>query len=99
MDTQFSFIYIITDGTNFKIGVSKKDPNLRLKQLQTGHPAKLTLYNSFKVPSDKVYLLEKEAHKIIQYQYPKRGEWFKNGYGWHINLLVDSVCEKYLIED
>lgn len=94
----YSFIYIITDGINFKIGVSKKDPNLRLKQLQTGHPTKLSLYNTFKVPADKVFLLEKEAHRIVQQQYEKRGEWFKNGYGWHINVLVDSVCEKYLIE-
>ncbi len=95
-----AFIYIISDEHhNFKIGVTKNHPDLRLKQLQTGHPEKLTLVNFFKVPLDKVFELEKEAHRILQYKYPKRGEWFKKANQWHINLLVDSVCEKYIILD
>lgn len=94
----YSFIYIITDGENYKIGVSKKDPAARLKQLQTGHPKTLSIYSTFKVPADQVFSLEKEAHRLVQQQYQKRGEWFQNGYGWHINVMVDSVCEKYLIE-
>lgn len=94
-----AFIYIITDGdNNFKIGVTKKDPEKRLKQLQTGHPKKLTIVSTFKVPAEKVFYLEKEAHKTVQYKYQKRGEWFKNGNGWHINVMVDSVCEKHLID-
>lgn len=95
-----AYIYIITDGdNNFKVGLTKSDPEKRLKQLQTGHPKKLTIHSYFKVPLDKVFELEKLAHKELQSKYQKRGEWFKNGNGWYINLLVDMICENYLIED
>jgi hypothetical protein len=95
---EISYIYIISDGENFKIGLSKNDPELRLKSLQTGHPEKLFLVEKFKVPASVVHKLEKEAHKRIQYKYPKRGEWFKKGHKKDIIIIVDSVCEKYLID-
>lgn len=95
----YAYIYIITDGeNNFKIGITKKEPLIRLKQLQTGNPQKLILHSFFKVPLDKVFILEKEAHRVLQCKYQKRGEWFKNANGWHVNLLVDSVCEKFLMD-
>jgi len=94
-----SYIYIITDGIDFKIGVTKNDPKKRLKQLQTGNPKVLEIANTFKVPSSEVYKLEKEAHKLVQYRYAKRGEWFRNANGWDLKTIVDMICEKYIIED
>ncbi len=95
-----AYIYIITDGdNNFKVGLTKRDPETRLKQLQTGHPKKLSIYNYFTVPVNKVFELEKAAHHELHKRYQKRGEWFKNGNGWYINVLVDMVCDGYLIED
>lgn len=95
-----AYIYIITDGdNNFKVGLTKSTPEKRLKQLQTGHPKKLSIHSYFKVPVEKVFELETAAHKELQSRYQKRGEWFKNGNGWYINLLVDMICEKDLIED
>lgn len=93
-----SFIYIITDGTDFKVGVTKNSPEKRLKQLQTGNPKKLEISATFKVPSDLVYQLEREVHKEIQYKYVKRGEWFKGATFFHINLLVDKICGDHTIE-
>ncbi len=95
-----AYIYIITDGqNNFKVGITKKDPLKRLSQLQTGHPHQLEIVNVFKVPEHLVFKLEREAHQKIQSYYPKRGEWFKNGSQWHINLLVDSICMDHLIDE
>lgn len=93
-----SYIYIITDGTDYKIGVTKNDPSKRMKGLQTGNSRDLELFSTFKVPADKVYKLEKEAHKEIQKQCVKRGEWFKNISGWHINVLVDMICDGYIVD-
>ena len=45
-----AYIYIITDGdNNFKIGLTKRDPEKRLKQLQTGHPKTLSIFSYFTV--------------------------------------------------
>lgn len=96
---EHGYIYIITDGENYKVGVSINDPLIRLKQLQTGHPKILKLINKFKVPRKMIFRLEKEAHRLIQTQYQKRGEWFKNCNAWHINIMVDQICEKHLISD
>lgn len=94
-----SFIYIITDGqNNFKVGVSKKDPKMRMLELQTGNAQKLEILSVFEVPSEIVFKLEKESHRRIQEKFPKRGEWFKNAHGWYLNLIVDSVCMNYLVK-
>jgi len=97
-EDDISYIYIITDGENFKVGVTKNDPLKRLKQLQTGNPKILRIARTFKLPSDKVYSLEREAHKAIQRRYAKRGEWFKSANGWDIGTIVDMICEKDLID-
>lgn len=96
---QIAYIYIITDGTNYKVGVTKKEPEKRLKQLQTGNPKKLKIFNSFKVPIKMVYQLEKEAHNKIKTIYPKFGEWFHGATAFHINLLVDEICQNFIINN
>lgn len=93
----FSYLYIITDGqNNFKIGITKNEPEKRLKQLQTGHPKKLSIVSIFKLPREEIFKLEKQAHRVLQSKYLKRGEWFE-GNQWHIHLLVDEVCHNYLL--
>lgn len=92
-----SYIYIITNGEDYKVGVSV-DPKKRLKQLQTGNSKKLTIVSTFEVSADDVYKMEKEAHREIQIRYEKRGEWFKGASAWHINLLVDKVYQKFVKE-
>lgn len=66
------YLYVITDGEDFKIGVAK-DPEKRIRQLQTGNKKKL-----------EFALLEQKnnAHKVEHYlhgqfgKYRIKGEWF-----------------------
>lgn len=96
---QKSYIYIITNGEDFKVGVSV-NPKKRLKQLQTGNAKKLKIVNIFEVDKKDVFKMEKEAHSKVAGWYPKTGEWFKGGAEYrttefHVNLLVDTVHQKY----
>ncbi len=68
------FIYIISDGDSVKIGISKT-PEKRLKQLQTGHPKKLTLCNVREVPETRALKLERIIHRSCGHRRLK-GEWF-----------------------
>jgi hypothetical protein len=94
MDDSKNYIYIITNGEDYKVGFSK-NPNKRLKQLQTGNSKKLKLINVYQVPDRLVRIIEKEAHREIRIRYEKRGEWFKGASEFYVKLLVDMVCEKY----
>lgn len=44
------YVYLIKDTDNelYKIGVTKRNPNIRLKKLQTGNPHKLQLISFYK---------------------------------------------------
>ena len=66
-------IYFIQAGKNgpIKIGQSN-DPEVRLKNFQTGHYEELNLL--FTITSDK--LSDRDIHEIL-YEYRIRGEWFK----------------------
>lgn len=90
----YSYIYIISDGEAYKVGVSK-NPEDRLKKLQTGSPKKIWISHIFKVPCDKVYKLEKECHNILTTHFVKRGEWFHGGSDFAVRIIVDEVCAKY----
>lgn len=57
-----------------KLGISK-NPDKRIKQLQTGHSDKLSIYHIEKVPADKVRLYEGILHKDLSLK-RKQGEWF-----------------------
>lgn len=70
------YLYVICESETapVKIGFSA-DPNKRLRQLQTGHPAPLTLYHKEEVRKDQVRGLEKAIHKELSHR-RKQGEWF-----------------------
>lgn len=93
-----AFIYIITDGEDYKVGVTKNDVSLRLKQLQTGNSKTLTVVRTFKVSAEMVYRLEKEAHTLLRHRYKKRGEWFRSANEWDVDLTVDMVCSNYILD-
>lgn len=69
-----SYIYLIQslENSRYKIGVSK-NPNLRIKQLQTGNSSPLKLVCKYR--SEFAYKIE----KVLQGRYSylkKEGEWF-----------------------
>lgn len=69
------YVYAITDGKAIKIGWSTRHPASiggRLSQLQTAHPADLTLLGA--VIADAA--LERELHSRFS-EYRIRGEWFR----------------------
>lgn len=66
-------LYLISDGTRVKIGKSK-NPEKRLKQLQTGSALKLKLLGTFDL-SDHY---EKRLHWILR-NFRTQGEWFELG--------------------
>lgn len=63
-------VYFITDGLMVKIGVAKR-PELRLREMQFGHPRLLRLLATTEgdVPAERRYHQAFAAHRI-------RGEWF-----------------------
>jgi len=70
-----SYIYIIgSENPPYKIGISK-NPERRLKNLQTGHPHKLKIIELRKTDSKKTKLLESVIHKHLD-RYRLNGEWF-----------------------
>lgn len=63
-------VYLISDGISVKIGVSK-EPEVRLRQLSTACPRRLTLLTSFQGGFD----VEAEIHRHYESQ-RVNGEWF-----------------------
>lgn len=105
------YMYIITDQSNhIKVGISK-NPNKRLKQLQTGQPTTLKILFTEKFECARDHLLKIEAliHKEINRKYKHMsGEWFeateeqiediKNIIIWHrIRYEQDTLYFKYRI--
>lgn len=85
------YIYLIRNCENntYKVGVSKNEPQKRLKQLQTGCSYPLDLLHSFE--TNYPYRLEKMLH--IQYSSQKEyGEWFKLDNEQVSNFL--NTCKK-----
>ena len=58
----------------YKIGITKKDPKLRVKQLQTGNAFDIELVDQFH--SDIGGLTETTLHRTYASNH-KRGEWFE----------------------
>lgn len=69
------YIYVIQEEVSkaFKIGISK-NPEARLKQLQTGNSSKLSLIYTTKAESR--FQDELELHKLFE-EYKLQGEWFQ----------------------
>jgi hypothetical protein len=88
-----SYIYIIgSDNPPYKIGISK-NPERRLKNLQTGHPYKLKIWELRKTESKKTKLLESVIHKHLD-SYRMSGEWFDISLEQAI-LQVDFALIRY----
>jgi len=77
---EYAYIYIISDNNGYmKIGVSK-NPKVRLKQLQTGHPTKLEILFTEEFYCKRSHLLKIETliHKKVKTIAQKvKGEWFE----------------------
>ena len=77
---EYAYIYVISDNNGcMKIGIAK-DPNKRLRQLQTGHPTKLDILFTEEFYCRRSHLLkiEKLIHKNIKCIAPRmKGEWFE----------------------
>ena len=77
---EYAYIYIISDNNGYmKIGVSK-NPKIRLKQLQTGHPTKLEILFTEEFYCKRSHLLKIDTliHKKVKTIAQKvKGEWFK----------------------
>ena len=70
-----SWVYIISDGTDIKIGKSN-DPIYRLSMLQTGNKHELTIIRLIECETDqKAYIIEKGLHRLYN-SYCIRNEWF-----------------------
>ena len=69
------YVYLIEDKNNncFKIGVTKGDPEKRLKKLQTGNPSKLEIKHLYKC--EYPYRLESMLHSHYK-SYNELNEWF-----------------------
>lgn len=69
------YIYVIQEEVSkaFKIGISK-NPEVRLKQLQTGNSSKLSLI--YKAKANNRFKDELELHKLFE-EYKLQGEWFQ----------------------
>lgn len=74
------YLYFILCGDAVKIGRAK-DPNVRMRELQTGAPGTLTLLASF----ERAGYLESLCHKLLAEQ-RLSGEWF----------IYDSNVEKII---
>ena len=83
------YIYLIRNCENdtYKIGVTKNDPQKRVKQLQTGCSSPLDLLYSFE--TEYPYRLEKMLHtKFILHKV--EGEWYRLQ-PEHITYFLD-IC-------
>lgn len=69
-----NYIYVIGTDEQVKIGFSKQ-PEKRLKQLQTGNMNKLKLYYKEEIQDSKVRIVEKLIHRDLR-SHKKVGEWF-----------------------
>lgn len=71
------YIYVITCGSAFiKVGVAL-NPSKRLKDLQTGAPLKLRLFDMVKIATARqAYKYENEVHRRLA-RFASEGEWFR----------------------
>lgn len=67
------YVYVIQSQDYYKVGVTKGNPQNRMKQLQTGSPVKLRLVRTYKLRNYEY--VEKEVHKRLA-RYRTSGEWF-----------------------
>lgn len=72
-----TFVYVIAselEPNTVKIGLSR-DPDKRVKQLQTGHAAPLKVFHQVAFPAQNTRLVEQILHRELNHK-RIRGEWF-----------------------
>ena len=70
-----SYVYIIgSDKPPYKVGISK-NPEARLRALQTGHPNRLQIHHKTETPANRTKLLETVIHNNLKHS-RQTGEWF-----------------------
>jgi hypothetical protein len=90
------YVYLLfcvnKDGSEgYKIGITKNDPNKRVKQLQTGNESKIQLLKHYK--SENYLKVEKWMHrKYNAYKTEAKNEWFSLEAEHVITFLKD--CEE-----
>ena len=87
------YVYLICNPVTeqYKIGVTKNDPEKRLKQLQTGNGCELHIVATHL--TDNAYYIENMLHKELS-GHNVKNEWFEiTG----VNPLVEfkRICSKY----
>lgn len=92
---QEGYVYLMVgfndDSEKYKIGITAKDPEKRLKQLQTGSSGKIDLIRKYKSP---FYIkIEKFLHrKYISYKCEGGSEWFDLPDKEALNFILE--CKK-----
>lgn len=73
-----TFVYIVTDGTFTKVGITN-NPRKRLALLQNGNPRALRMIYAHEAPTDDAARrIEREVHSILKADGKRvRGEWFR----------------------
>jgi len=90
------YVYLIlqvsSDGVEtFKIGITKNEPEIRVKQLQTGNSDKISLLKTYKSKNYKK--VERSMHmKYSAYKTEAKNEWFQLE-DKHVFSFIDD-CKK-----
>lgn len=92
------YVYIIQSGNShcYKIGSTVNRPMARLRELQVGSAAELTLYEV--IYCKDVRAAEAQAHKCVA-EYRGRGEWFElEDYILEqlVEMLIDEPVQEYM---
>lgn len=90
----FSYLYILTDGENIKVGISNSISK-RIKQLQTGHPKIISVVSSYKIFFKDRFSFEARCHGKLSTLFQKRGEWFCNANQTAVKFIVDNLYLDY----
>lgn len=85
-----SIVYLICDGEKFKIGVTKKPLEKRLKELQTGNPYELFISNYYE--TDTPFKLETMLHNKY-FKNKVKNEWFDMNA--HDVAHFHEICNHY----
>jgi len=85
---RIGLVYIITDGTYHKIGITKKNVTARLKQMQIGNANELIVVSYQQVR--RYDIVEQHLHRKFNSKRYK-GEWFKFTSTQEIMALVNEL--------
>ena len=84
-----SYIYIITDGENYKVGKSN-NVEKRLKSMETGNPKELSIVAKCEVDEKYIYNVENQLHKMFE-DYNIKNEWFNKGILEYISNIDNII--------